>query len=589
MIGDWIPYGSNQTVALNEKLGSSERIQGGMFTGVIDSNPETMAIEVDAGLASVDIMNYDVTGFMTFNAEIHFAEELGIVQVEHFGVHVSEDGCVLYGLAVEAINDRRSDMVSLDHLCRLVADVITDSSRLMDGLLFRKQKMLMDVAYNRLSENRLKFQIVCARAIVPKLRAKDYLDGGDFENEFRQVVGDVHSAHDITSEDILVIGQNGMFLIGPRCEDYDDELLEFLSLMSRSVFLDDFFLQTFLLADDLKRLRMMIVRYKEDPSSIDRIRRELSRAGQYAILAKEILMYLKESLLLSAENKAKHGRTGRDSPLNAIVRGALKLDECTTVLMSRICDLAKNVDGATYTLQSLREMMDVAAEAQAFRFAECMSQNTKCLEDVLKSGERASQSGEIMNCVLSGTLAFGILDRLTGGWSVADTEWASYYIHDPFIKAYPGVWFLINMLLWAGVAYALRSVGDWLAERSGGNLLFRFKAIRPIDMAAFLLYLSCKPAGEEEVMAELDDEGNLAQAQKRFCWVEDDLPKWCGSPPKVAIAADFANGFLLTVELEVEKRGGMLRDRDLYDIFFGELDSYKVFADTSHVAAQFGI
>jgi hypothetical protein len=36
MVGEWIPFGSNQIVALNEKLGSADRCQGGMFTGSVD-------------------------------------------------------------------------------------------------------------------------------------------------------------------------------------------------------------------------------------------------------------------------------------------------------------------------------------------------------------------------------------------------------------------------------------------------------------------------------------------------------------------------------------------------------------------------
>ena len=32
LISEWVPFGSNQIVALNEALGSSDRCSGGMFT-----------------------------------------------------------------------------------------------------------------------------------------------------------------------------------------------------------------------------------------------------------------------------------------------------------------------------------------------------------------------------------------------------------------------------------------------------------------------------------------------------------------------------------------------------------------------------
>ena len=40
--------------------------------------------------------------------------------------------------------------------------------------------------------------------------------------------------------------------------------------------------------------------------------------------------------------------------------------------------------------------------------------NTKNLEEVFRSEERASSALEIMQVILSGTLAFEILDRITG-------------------------------------------------------------------------------------------------------------------------------------------------------------------------------
>jgi hypothetical protein len=43
-----------------------------------------------------------------------------------------------------------------------------------------------------------------------------------------------------------------------------------------------------------------------------------------------------------------------------------------------------------------------------------------------------------MQLVLSGTLAFEILDRLTGEWSVIDTWWGKSYIAEPFIET-PGI------------------------------------------------------------------------------------------------------------------------------------------------------
>ena len=36
IVGEYIPFGTNQTLALNNKLGVTERVQGGFFTALID-------------------------------------------------------------------------------------------------------------------------------------------------------------------------------------------------------------------------------------------------------------------------------------------------------------------------------------------------------------------------------------------------------------------------------------------------------------------------------------------------------------------------------------------------------------------------
>jgi hypothetical protein len=54
----------------------------------------------------------------SFEAEVHFPEEEGIVQIEHFGVHCRDDGTVLYGLTIEAILD--NNRVSLALLVKFI-------------------------------------------------------------------------------------------------------------------------------------------------------------------------------------------------------------------------------------------------------------------------------------------------------------------------------------------------------------------------------------------------------------------------------------------------------------------------------------
>ena len=100
MTGEWVPFGDNAIVFLLEKLGCQDRIQagwrlecllwssnnshllqGGYFSEYIDVEPDEERLETDAGLTNVRILEFDLLNYVNFEADIHFAEEEGIVQV----------------------------------------------------------------------------------------------------------------------------------------------------------------------------------------------------------------------------------------------------------------------------------------------------------------------------------------------------------------------------------------------------------------------------------------------------------------------------------------------------------------------------
>ena len=117
LVGEWIPFGSNQIVALNERLGALDRCQGGLFTAQVDKSPTDTKFSVPPGLTQVTILDYDFVHFINFEAEINYPEEEGIVQVENFGMHLNVDGTIIYGVYIDAVVDRKFDDISVDHLC----------------------------------------------------------------------------------------------------------------------------------------------------------------------------------------------------------------------------------------------------------------------------------------------------------------------------------------------------------------------------------------------------------------------------------------------------------------------------------------
>ena len=127
-IMEWIPFGMNQLMMLNDKLGSTERVQGGLFTAEADAGGGDTEVEVSTGLTDVVILDYDEPAFVAIEAQIMYPEDDNIVQIECFGIYIRMDGTLIYGLHIEAIGDRIKENMSLDSLARVIVDVSQDSS-----------------------------------------------------------------------------------------------------------------------------------------------------------------------------------------------------------------------------------------------------------------------------------------------------------------------------------------------------------------------------------------------------------------------------------------------------------------------------
>lgn len=170
LVGEWVPFGDNAVASMMEKLGCQDRVQGGYFSDVIDSFPSEERLETPSGLTGVRILEFDLLNFVNFEADIHFAEDEGIVQVENFGTHVRSDGFVLYGIKIEAIMDHGADNVSLDLMSRLLMDIQNDSTRIIDSLVSEYQVLrpLAICLFQRASRPACAF--VHASLLVPATR-----------------------------------------------------------------------------------------------------------------------------------------------------------------------------------------------------------------------------------------------------------------------------------------------------------------------------------------------------------------------------------------------------------------------------------
>ena len=111
----------------------------GYITDEPDNDPTHSEFRCEPGLTTVKIHDFDHTAFINLEADIHYTEDgdgKQVTQVENFGIHFSKVGTVVYGLTVQCIGASvTEDGLSADLLCRVLADVHEDSSKLVDSLL----------------------------------------------------------------------------------------------------------------------------------------------------------------------------------------------------------------------------------------------------------------------------------------------------------------------------------------------------------------------------------------------------------------------------------------------------------------------
>jgi hypothetical protein len=566
LVGEWIPFGCNQIVALNERLGALDRCQGGLFTAVIDEQPTSTQFKVAPGLTKVKILDFDYVHFINFQAEINFPEDSGVVQIENFGIHLNSDGTIIYGLYIDAIQEHTSEHIGIDTLTRLLVDVHSDSSKIMNDLLSQYQIQLLDMLYMGDVMMRSKFNCIISAGIEPKKSAEEYLDKGEMENELKQVLGDLRSAHDLSKDDVIIMGNSGILVSGPHAQFYESILITYLSLLCREIFMKNYFIRIFVLNKSLQNIREKIMGYRSDPNSIQTIRTAINAGTKDIILLKEILEYLEESL-----QEMEVPTTGVDSGAVRLLR-VLDLKGMKNDTLTRCKDLTKLIEGANNELTTLGQMTEMIITNQLEEVFKNVDQNTKYLVDASAANERSSASLEVMQVILAGGFAFDIVDRITGGTlNTRVPEWAMDYIVYPIVQK-PMLWFFLNLVWLFGICYGLTVIMAFLEAQTVGYVSIRIKLNKKINGSNLRKYLATKSL---DVIDSIMEPG--AQ-MKKYKWVEADKIFWEKAPPTVELVVDVANDYILIAYFLIDGKKTTMREKELlakFDVVMSQNGVYK--------------
>jgi len=543
IVAEYIPFGANQIVQLNNNVGSTERVQGGFISPAMDTESAGTQIEMSPELTSVDILDYTLTNHINFEAEINFANDGdGVVQVETFGVSLNAEGTCFYGLQVEAVLDRIKDNISLDHLSRLLVDVQQDSSAIVDAIISQYQRELLQLVFLGDAENRNKVNLIIANEITPHLTAEEYMDKGEYENELKQVIGDTKAAYDISEHDTLVFGAYGLLVAGPNSRHHEPLLCAYLQFITIDIFLQNFFARIWILNDDMQTTNKIILDGAKDPRSLNRIRYRISKLAKDLIMLEEILNYMLEALEIIEIPPEPPEQAGRS------LYERLEIAGMRNQLVRRAMDLKKNIAGAHRFLDVLREMSGVVAEIKMFHLNESVDLNTKKMCDLQESNEKAAGSLQILQNIFGGILAFNILDRLTGNnWSVANSAWFSSFYNSAIVNT-PLLWFLISLFVWLITGLII-----WQSYKSRnfinqGLTTVRLKINRKIFIPKLQQFLRAKLHSYEERV--YDDNNDVV----RITYTDNLKKDWGGAKPKITLEYDERNSYLFSITVQYNRR-----------------------------------
>mmetsp|Transcript_26639 Transcript_26639/g.63882 ORF Transcript_26639/g.63882 Transcript_26639/m.63882 type:complete len:860 (-) Transcript_26639:253-2832(-) len=541
IVAEYIPFGANQIVQLNNNVGSTERVQGGYISSVIDGDSGGTALELSPELTSVEVLDYTQTNHINFEAEIRFREDPGVVQVETFGISMNAEGTCFYGMQLEAVMNRIKDNISLDHLSRILVDIQQDSSSIIDSVVSQYQRELLDLVFIGDAPNRNKVNLIIANEITPHLTAGEYMDKGEYENEFKQVIGDTKAAFDISEQDSLIFGSQGLLVCGPSARNYEPLLCAYLQFTTLDLFLQNFFSRIWILNDDLKASYQVVEKIEYDPLALGRSRDRLCTLSKEIIILDQILGYLDEALEMMEIPPEPPEQAGRS------LYQRLEISGMRDQLTRRVKDVKKNLTASQRNLDLLRERVEMESQNKTAQLSLEMEKNTKQLCALQASSGDAVRSLKILQTIFAGVIAFDFLDRITGEWTVLDAEWMSGFVNS-VIKEHMLVWFAISIVAWSIAAYLVSRqtyIGNW---KSRGMTTMSITVNRNIDTAKLKELILEK----EKTTDERRYEGKKQVVKVTY---EEPTPvEWGGTSPFVTLEYDDKNCILLEITMHYNRR-----------------------------------
>lgn len=260
-ISEWCPFGQNAIQTFNDSIDSLKGIKTSLLTGKVDEEPATSKFSIKPKFTRVLLKDFDIYNWIKFEGKIEYPEK--VKQIERIGTYVDKNGFINYGLELQRIGDRTSNF-SLDETTAIMADLVEDTSIMMEALLTQFQRRILKVVYGD-TPFRPKFIVATTSGIIPEHdSAIGYHDGEEQENEINQLVNIAHKFFDLPTGEKVIVGTFGIIFISDQPKAFG-KLLSFYSFIRGfQLFQTLFFNRLRRMWDQIKDLRTEVLSIQKE-------------------------------------------------------------------------------------------------------------------------------------------------------------------------------------------------------------------------------------------------------------------------------------------------------------------------------------
>jgi len=457
-MSEWCPFGQNAISTFNESIDSLKGIKSSLLTGKVDEVPSSPEFTIMPRFTRVTLEDFDKYDWIKFRAFVEYPER--VVQVEEVGTHVDRSGFINYALRMESIEGKTSSF-SMDDTATIIADLIQDTSTMMEALLTQFQRRILRMVYGD-SPFRPKFTIALTSALLPEqTTALGYHDREKRESEINQLVGIAHKFSDLSASDKIILGTNGMIVITDKPGIYGNVLSFFGFIRSLQIFQTMFYNRLRKLWDQIKDLRKTIFQLERD-ESIGLMETELSELGADIVLVEEVISFMRYGIA----DMLRIWITRQDEldiPEKSLAEN-LEIAREIKVTKEKIDDMEMVSKGLVDEIQGLRDMLNTLAEKRMREMSKLMADNVQQSSDaqqVMAANVKASRySGaalKILSTISSGYLGMRISDLVMKGLDEINEEYwgeksflGSSKFYGGYLQIFVGFvfWIAFTLLFW---------------------------------------------------------------------------------------------------------------------------------------------